>query len=523
MTVVAKLGPHGIKASPDTLVWARVAPVVKALDDAEPIRQAAKATIRIYRRYFPNQDVHRNGGSVVQEVLQALGTAPATHIELYNECFQRLGQGLQEYVAFTWEATTYLERVRPDLALVGFCFSTGNPEQTDWEYLRENRYGGAKVIGLHEYWGAQGFSTWNALRYRRVHEWTQGDHPPFLVTECGRDRVEGGHGGWKADGLTEDAYLAELRAYEAELMRDPYVLAATPFTCGPTPDWASFDMDPFADDLAATTGPLPTPPPQEPTVPDVVLSVPMRHSHAAEGNWGAGEPFGPVKGVVIHSTGGSGTTLENEYTGTINWFQNPAAGVSAHVVIGAGKFAEVCRVLGDLEKAYHAREPSNTNRRGIEFAHPDGWDQVLYPDSQYEMAGELIARWKIADAARGWVWPIKLLTRNEATADAAGIVFHRDLPAGINDGRRDPTPPFNPTKLLEAANRWHAKLTGGTPVPTPPTETDAALLDRLYALAGQIQALEQKWAAINCPHRAAYVSNEGEAIKEFVNACKGQK
>lgn len=56
-----------------------------------------------------------------------------------------------------------------------------------------------------------------------------------------------------------------------------------------------------------------------------------------------------------------------------------------------------------------------------------------------------------------------------------------------------------------------------------PTDTDQALLDQLYALAGQIQALEQKWAAISCPHRAAYVSNQGEALKEFVNACKGQK
>ena len=487
----------------------------------------------VFRHYFPDEDLAPTKyATILNAADQIADLHPILEVPV-NEAHQTSA----DEIARLADYSAQFVRLAADqgyTAAVG-VFSEGNPSNLDWwaqfrpALLAARQHGG--YLALHEYGiPSLGFEDWHLLRHRRVWAVLPDDaRVPILVTECGIDGgIEGRREvGWRGY-MDSRAYADWLRRYHAEIARDAYVHGATLFLCGCYPQWASFSLEDEVD----LRGPLTeavamparwTPPTGGAPVPDVVLSVPTRVSHAADENWGAGEPFGPVKGVVIHSTGGSGTTLEAEYIGTINWFQNPAAGVSAHAVIGAGKFAEVCRVLGDVEKAYHAREPANTNRRGIEFAHPDGWDQVLYPDSQYEMAGELIARWHLADKARGWAWPLKLLTRAEASADAAGIVFHRDLPAGINDGRRDPTPPFDATKLLAAVNRWYAKLTGGTPVPTPPTETDAALLGQLYALAGQIQALEQKWQAINCPHRAAYVSNEGEAIKEWVNAAKGQK
>lgn len=254
---MSKLGPHVINPTQEALHWARFAPVVKALNDTTALRVYEEATVRVFRRYFPDQDINRHGVDVARDVLQALGDAPATHVELFNETAQRLGQGLERYVEFTREAVDYLAVTRHDLTVVAFCFSTGNPEREDWEYLRAHDYGGARYIGIHEYWGKGGFTQWNALRHRQVHEWTQGDHPPFLITECGRDKAEGGQGGWKADGLTEDAYLAELLHYESELLKDPYVIAATPFTDGPTPDWNNFDVDPLAARLAALATPLP--------------------------------------------------------------------------------------------------------------------------------------------------------------------------------------------------------------------------------------------------------------------------
>jgi hypothetical protein len=289
------------------------------------------------------------------------------------------------------------------------------------------------------------------------------------------------------------------------------------------PSWATGDYE--QEDWNAFVPTAPNPP-KEPPVSDVALSVPTRVSHAADGNWGMGEPFGPCKGVVIHSTGGSGRTLEAEYIGAVNWFTSPEAGVSAHRIVGAGKMAEVCTSVHDHEKAYHAREPSNTNRRGIELAHPDGWDQVQYADFQYEAAGELIARWKMADEKRGWNWPIRLLSRVEAVADAPGLVFHRDLPAGITDGRRDPTPPMDGAKLIAAATRWYAAISGGggmPPTPTKPPPADpTALHDRVYALAQQLQDTAAGFEAGGMPHGAAYVRTQGEAIKEWVNARKAQ-
>lgn len=317
------LGPHVIRPTPEALDWARVAPVVKALDDTSALWQSQRASVRVYRRYFAQQDVGRHGADVAAEVLASLGTAPATHVELFNETAQRLGQGLERYVDFTHEAVEYLARVRPDLTLVAYCFSTGNPEKADWEYLRLREYGGAKVIGLHEYWGNQGFTLWNACRHRMAHAWTNGEHPPFLITEAGRDRVEGGQGGWKADGLSEDAYVAELEAYQAEVLRDRYVIAVTPFTGGPTPDWQSFTTDPIAGRLAAATGPLP--PQEEPPV--TTLKGIDVSNHQGVVDWvhvaASGVGFALIK--ASGDEGASNVYLDPEFP--TNWAQTRGVGL----------------------------------------------------------------------------------------------------------------------------------------------------------------------------------------------------
>jgi GH25 family lysozyme M1 (1,4-beta-N-acetylmuramidase) len=321
---LSKLGPHVIRPTLEALDWAAVAPVVKALNDTTAIRQSQRASVRVYRRYFAQQDVNRNGADVAAEVLASLGSAPATHIELFNETAQRVGEGLERHVQMTREAVDYLARVRPDLTLIAFCFSTGQPEESDWRYLREHGYGGARVIGCHAYWGNQSFTPWHALRHRTVHAWTAGDHPPFLLSEVGRDRVEGGKGGWKADGLTEDAYLAELFAYEAELMRDPYVIAATPFTGGPTPDWSAFDVDPISGRLAAVATPLPPTVPEEQPVTTPGIDV---SNHQGVIDW----PRVAASGVRFAGMKASGDEgIGNVYvdpTFPDNWHQSRANGL----------------------------------------------------------------------------------------------------------------------------------------------------------------------------------------------------
>src|SRR5438876_996786 len=99
-SAVTKIGPHVIFGTECARAWACRAPTVKALDDRGTLVAAAAAgvPIRIFRHYFPTQDISRTGAEVAEEVLQALGGAPATHVELFNETAQRLDEGLRDHV-----------------------------------------------------------------------------------------------------------------------------------------------------------------------------------------------------------------------------------------------------------------------------------------------------------------------------------------------------------------------------------------------------------------------------------------
>ncbi len=237
------LGPHVILSTPSGTDWLRRCGIMKSIDNRQALHEATTAHTRIFRHYFANQDINRNGANVAAEVLASLGDAPANFIELYNEVAVKLGAGLERHVALTAEAVAYLKVTRPDLTIVGYSIPTGNIEQADWDYLRAHQFGDVQVIGWHSYWGNSGFTLDNALRYRQF--WRPGD-PTLVLSECGHDKVEGGKGGWKLDGISAEQYASELTAYDLMIAQDHYVLGATPFTSGPTPDWANFDMDPIA-------------------------------------------------------------------------------------------------------------------------------------------------------------------------------------------------------------------------------------------------------------------------------------
>lgn len=318
--------------------------------------------------------------------------------------------------------------------------------------------------------------------------------------------------GWRSYFPSARAYADWYRAKSRAIAADPLCIGSAIFLCGADPGsrppWDSFDVgdevdlrDVFREEVPGSpilwfpptpaaipqtspaTPPVPATTPQvsQPTpqpsaggspVADVRLSVEERQSHAAEGNYEVSASPVSWIGVLIHSTGGPSGTVEGQYVGTINWFQNPDAGVSAHRVVGGGKFQEVAVSVHDDEIAYHGRS-ENRRRRGIEIAHGDGgaWDAVAYSAFQYAAAAELVARWHLADGKR---WPIKLLSRAELAAQAPGIGFHRDTPDGIADGRRDPSVPFDGARLVREAVAWVAKLEAGTapavtppPVPTP--------------------------------------------------------
>jgi len=359
------------------MAWARRAPIVKAVDDTRALREAPANSIRIFRHYFPNQEMNRNGALIAQDVIAALGDAPATHIELYNEGPSRLGQGLERYVAIHHEALSWLNIVRPDLTLIGYSFATGNVEQADWDYLRSVLFGGCKVVGWHHYWGAQSFTQWQALRYRTY--WRKGD-PQLILSEIGRDKVEGGRGGWMADGQAAESYARELIAYDAEISKDAYIIGATPFSSGPTQDWQSFNMDPVSP-LLPTSSPPVLAPPGGPPVTTPQYSSP---NHAARRL--------RTDGIVLHSTRGGSPTPQTEFDRTVVWFNDPSGKVSAHAVVGPA--GQIAYPVAPDDVAWHTGVNSgswNQTHLGIELAQSHLGDAIL--PSILEDAAKIVALW----------------------------------------------------------------------------------------------------------------------------------
>ncbi len=250
MTTFYKTGPHVIRATTDASRWTSKAPIVKAVDQTLTLRRARPDALKIYRKYFAIQDIARHGASVASEVVAALGDAPCDVVELYNETNQHMYENLSRYVEFTREAVEWLTEHRPDLVLAAFSFSTGCPELEDWLYISSENFAGSRLIALHEYWGRRGFTPWHALRHRTIHNWLNGHHPPFVITECGIDNVEDGARGWKKFGISPQTYLQQLIEYDHLIQNDEYIVGATPFTSGATPDWSSFDTDGLVGHMA---------------------------------------------------------------------------------------------------------------------------------------------------------------------------------------------------------------------------------------------------------------------------------
>lgn len=154
-------------------------------------------------------------------------------------------------------------------------WSVGVPDIPVWAtyapVLAAMRDGDA--VSLHEYWidGPDVGNQWHVGRWRLVPEL---DNTKIVVTECGRDRVEGrGYSGWHLDPhLTAGAYLDELRAYGALLDAEPRVLGATVFTAGQITDaqWQPFEVNSIAAQITAEStqaAPVVVPPVTPPVVP----------------------------------------------------------------------------------------------------------------------------------------------------------------------------------------------------------------------------------------------------------------
>lgn len=185
-------------------------------------------------------------------------------------------------------------------------------------------------------------------------------------------------------------------------------------------------------------------------MPDQRLTAPFELRWASEQNFERihrSETFG----AFIHSTNGQAKTLEAEYEGTVQYFQNPAAEVSAHRVIGPSK---VNFSVSDLFRAWHARV-NNARWLSLEFVKParKPFTEQGYTDFQYNSGAEQIARWHLEYGK----FPIKqVFSQTEK-----GLIYHRDSEQGKADGKTDPGGIFDIERLIRQTNAWIRYLSSG--------------------------------------------------------------
>lgn len=283
--MLQKTGPHIQRPTPEGVGWARQAAIVKSVDDVGPLRDAHPEAIRVFRRFFADQSPTRPAGAIANDILDAL--AGYRHPRLYVEMHNEIARTDWRRHVDQWRAATAILH-DAGVLVVGPNWATGDYEADDWEALRGLGWLGFDAIGVHCYWSTAGFTPWNALRYR---SYWRPDDPPIIITECGRDRVRDGNAahddgwlpqrdganfGFRAQSLDDDAFLAEIVAYDREITADASVLGATIFTAGAHQEWRDkgFDIDSLCARLAALSAPptppralevAPPPPPRRPT------------------------------------------------------------------------------------------------------------------------------------------------------------------------------------------------------------------------------------------------------------------
>ena len=281
-----KLGPHiNDFGRLDVNALMRMAPpILKSLQAHPHIREYKDqvAGLVIARSYVPEIDRAIANGDpstlatqmrdrLLSEWAQLLDVVD--YFELVNETAQT-GEPLKNLTEFTVESCRLLHAEGHKVA--AGSFSVGNPPDMarDWQTFAP-AVQSADAVALHEYgapqlWSQPGIAEppnvgdpqagdlgWWTLRYRRVRDImakSYGDCalPPFVITELGIDLglLRPGRGGWRVAKSTATEYVQQLAWYNREMMLDDYVLGATVFCYGGTPDWEGYDLvgvKPFED------------------------------------------------------------------------------------------------------------------------------------------------------------------------------------------------------------------------------------------------------------------------------------
>ncbi|WP_155370468.1 golvesin C-terminal-like domain-containing protein [Catellatospora vulcania] len=153
--------------------------------------------------------------------------------------------------------------------------------------------------------------------------------------------------------------------------------------------------------------------------------------------------------VVIH-------TVQGSYTSAINWFQNPAAQVSAHYVVSKG--GAVTQMVREADVAWHAGNWTyNTQSIGIEhegYVEQDGW----YTEAMYQASAAIVR---------------SVTSKYGIPRDRAHIIGHNEVPGATHT---DPGNRWNWSYFMQLVN-------GTTPPPSWTSTVDNTTAGRFTASA----------------------------------------
>lgn len=193
--------------------------------------------------------------------------------------------------------------------------------------------------------------------------------------------------------------------------------------------------------------------------------------------------------VVIHVTQGS-------YAGTISWFQNPSANVSAHYVVKSSNGA-ITQMVRDKDVAWHAGNSSYNNRSiGIEH---EGFvdDASWFTDAMYRASAALTRH---------------LCDRYGIPKTRTGIVGHNEVPGATHT---DPGRHWNwttymnyvtgggtPSWTTTVDNATSGQFTAGSSWGTSAFSSQRHGAD--YRFAEPVEASDAAWYSANIPSAGTY-------------------
>ena len=309
-----------------------------------------------------------------------------------NECPNEL---IDWYVQFSLELIPLMHNS-------GLRVVAGNPSVGQWDVPVWPKFKPVlnilkpdDFLGLHEYWvdTADIANRWHCGRWAIPEIAAVIGNTKIVITECGRDVVEGrGKPGWRqtCDAAT---YLEDLRRYDALLQQYPQVVGATVFTLDK--NWPNFDVYDIWPQVVATYS-------NPQTYPDVTSSQPANGAKGPDPNvpyWHSDRHGYAPAWLIMHDTEGPASAALAWWKSTQN-----AGKSSAHWLIKSN--GEVVPVVPEQYAAHHAgggKWPGipagavdgtsiiNLVSIGIEMEYPAAPAAPAWPEAQVTAAVKLAA------------------------------------------------------------------------------------------------------------------------------------